>query len=107
VGSFSIVAIGTYATSANFHQPRDTTHINSGGCCLENPEPAFAVSKRSKRGRRRLRRGLDPDLEQGLPSKGRGAAAVVEGQHRQGGRNDLNDLLAAAISIVSREDLRR
>jgi hypothetical protein len=25
VGSFSIVAIGTYATSANFHQPRDTT----------------------------------------------------------------------------------
>jgi hypothetical protein len=25
VGSFSIVPIGTYATSANFHQPRDTT----------------------------------------------------------------------------------
>ena len=25
VGSFSIVAIGTYAASANFHQPRDTT----------------------------------------------------------------------------------
>ena len=25
VGSFSILAIGTYAASANFHQPRDTT----------------------------------------------------------------------------------
>jgi septum formation protein len=25
VGSFSIVVIGTYAASANFHQPRDTT----------------------------------------------------------------------------------
>jgi hypothetical protein len=25
VGSFSILPIGTYATSANFHQPRDTT----------------------------------------------------------------------------------
>jgi hypothetical protein len=25
VGSFSILPIGTYAASANFHQPRDTT----------------------------------------------------------------------------------
>jgi hypothetical protein len=27
VGSFSIVPIATYAASANFHQPRDTTNL--------------------------------------------------------------------------------
>jgi hypothetical protein len=32
VGSFSILPIGTYATSANFHQLRDTTP--SFGCTL-------------------------------------------------------------------------
>ena len=26
MGSFSIVPIGTYAASTNFHQPRDTTY---------------------------------------------------------------------------------
>ena len=28
MGSFSILPIGTYAASANFHQPRDTTIRN-------------------------------------------------------------------------------
>jgi Kef-type K+ transport system membrane component KefB len=29
VGSFSILPIGTYAASANFHQPRDTTAMTA------------------------------------------------------------------------------
>jgi hypothetical protein len=33
VGSFSILPIGTYATSANFHQPRDTTFGGPAKLC--------------------------------------------------------------------------
>jgi len=33
VGSFSILPIGTYATSANFHQPRGTT-VSTGAPAL-------------------------------------------------------------------------
>ena len=31
MGSFSIVPIGTYAASTNFHQPRDTTGVAGDG----------------------------------------------------------------------------
>jgi len=33
VGSFSILPIGTYATSTNFHQPRDTTVLDTKDIC--------------------------------------------------------------------------
>jgi hypothetical protein len=36
VGSFSILPIGTYAASANFHQPRDTTLDGSDSDCVQN-----------------------------------------------------------------------
>jgi hypothetical protein len=91
VGSFSIVAIGTYAASTNFHQLRDTTFCRKQEVSL-SAKLTFQMEKKTVSN---LGRGAGDGLESNRKPKILGQAGQMNQEKRAGG--GIDDVVGGII----------